>query len=109
MDDIYLNRNESVSNSTRPKSHSTNEFVSDHYPSPTGSKQDAMKNAVGLELDGHTWQFDTKRLAKVLSPKTRKLPFKPNQVDRLDAYIDNTIPNNVRQDAITFFGRTPTF
>ena len=76
---------------------------SDNYSSSTGSKD------VGLELDGHTWQFDTNRLAKVLSPKTRKFSFKPDQVDSLDAYIDSTIPNKVRQDAITFFGSPPTF
>jgi hypothetical protein len=88
---------------TTSESHSAKEFVSDNS-SPTGSKQE-----VGFELDGHTWQFDTNRLAKVLSPKMRKFPFNPDQVDGLDAYIDNTIPNKIREDAITFFGTPPTF
>jgi hypothetical protein len=52
-----------------------------------------MENDVGFDLDGYTWQFDTNRLARVLSPKMRKFPLKPDQLDNLDAYIDNTIPN----------------
>ena len=64
---------------------------------------------VGFQLDGYTWQFDTNRLARVLSPKMRKFPLKPGQVDNLDAYIDNTIPNEVLQNAMTFFGMPPTF
>ena len=68
-----------------------------------------MKFAVGRELGGYTWQFDANRLAKVFLPKERKFPLTPDQVDSLDAYTDNTIPNEVLQDAKTFFGKPPTF
>ena len=64
---------------------------------------------VDIQLDGYTWQFDTNRLARVLSPKMRKFPLEPDQVDNLDAYVDNAIPNEVLQNAITFFGTPPTF
>ena len=75
----------------------------------SGSQQESMDFDVDFQLDGYTWEFDTNRLARVLSPKMRKFPFKPGQVDNLDAYIDNTIPNEVLQNAITFFGTPPTF
>ena len=98
---------------TRSKSHSTDVFVSDNYPSSTasGSQQGSMKMEKGVDvgLNGYTWQFDTNTLARVLSPKMRKFPLKPNEVDNLDAYIDNTIPNEVLQNAITFFGMRLTF
>ena len=45
----------------------------------------------------------------MLSPKSRKLPLKPDQVDSLDAYIVNTIPNKVHRGAVTSFGSPPTF
>ena len=51
----------------------------------------------------------TNRLARVLSLKMRKFPLKPDEVDSLDAYIDNTIPDEVLQNAITFFGMCLTF
>ena len=46
---------------------------------------------VDFQLNGYTWKFDTNRLARVLSPKMRKFPLEPDQVDNLDAYITNTI------------------
>ena len=87
-----------------------NAFESDDNSSPTGSKQDS-KNAVGLEreLQGCTWQFDTDRLAKVLLPKKRKFPLKPDQVDSLDAYVYDTITEKVLRDAVTSFGKLPPF
>ena len=76
----------------------------------SGSQQESMEFDVDSQLDGYTWQFDMNRLAtRVLSPKMRKFPLKPDQVDNLDAYIDNTIPNEVLQNAMTFFGTPPTF
>ena len=64
---------------------------------------------VNSQLDGYTWQFDMNRLARVLSLKMHKFPLKPDQVNNLDAYIDNTIPNKVLQNAMMFFGMPPTF
>ena len=59
--------------------------------------------------NGYTWQFDTNRLAKVLLPKIRKFPLKPDDIDSLDAYVANEISENVLQDAVTTFGTPPTF
>lgn len=107
---IAMSLSPTVLTPTRPNSHSTKVFVSDHHPSPTGSKQDVMKNAVGLELDGYTPGSSTRRAWQKCCLQNRcKFPFKSDQVGTLDAYIDNTIPHNVRQDAITFFGMPPTF
>jgi hypothetical protein len=66
-----------------------------------------MRNAVGLELDGYTWQFDTNRLAKVFLPKERKSLLKPYQVDSLDAYVDNAITKKILRKAVTSFGKPP--
>jgi hypothetical protein len=99
-----------ISTPTRTKTHSTKAFESDAYPSPTGSNQDSMKIAVGLELQGHTWQFDTNRLAKVFLPKTRKSPLKPDQIDNIDAYVYKTISSTVLRNALTSFRKhTPLF
>ena len=35
---------------------------------------DSMKTALGHELNGYTWEFDVKRLAKVFLLKIRKVP-----------------------------------
>ena len=75
----------------------------------TGSQQELMDFDVDSQLDGYTWQFDTNRLARVLSPKMCKFPLKPDQVNNLDTYIENTIPNEVLQNATMFFGTPPTF
>ena len=69
-----------------------------------------MKDAVGRELEGYTWQFDADRLAKVFLPKKRKFPLKPDQVDSLDAYVyDTIITEKVLGDAVTSFGEPPPF
>ena len=68
-----------------------------------------MKDAVGHELEGYTWQFDTDRLAKVFLPKERMAPLEPNQVDSLDAYVYDTITEKVLRDAVTSFGKLPPF
>ena len=68
-----------------------------------------MKTSVGHELDGYTWEFDAKRLAKVFLPKIRMFPLAPDQIDSLDAYIDNDISEEVLHDAVNAFGKLPTF
>ena len=68
-----------------------------------------MKDAVGRELEGHTWQFDANRLEKVFLPKKRKFPLKPNQVDSLDAYVYDTVTEIVLLDAVTSLGKLPPF
>ena len=93
----------------RPKSHSTKVIDSDDHPSPSPSNQDSVKIAVGNELGGYTWQFDSNRLAKVFLPKIRKFPLGADQVDGLDAYIDNVISKEVFQYAVKAFGKSPTF
>jgi len=42
-----------------------------------------MKSAVGTELVGYTWEFDSdaNRLAKVFAPKKRKSPLRPDEVE----------------------------
>ena len=42
-------------------------------------------------------------------PKKRRSPLMPGQVDSLDAYVYNTISKKVLQDAVTSFGKPPTF
>ena len=68
-----------------------------------------MKDAVGHELGGYTWQFETNRLAKAFLPKKRKVPLKPNQVDSLDDYVYDTVTEKVLLDAVTSFGKLPLF
>ena len=92
----------------RPPSNSTKTIISDNHPSPSPSLQDAMKAAVGHELEGYTWQFDAKRLAKVLSPKRRKSTLGPNEVDSLDAYSVKEISDKVLRAAVKTL-EIPTF
>ena len=93
----------------RPKSNSTKTIESDDHPSPTSSNQDSMKTAVDHELDGYTWEFDAKRLAKVFLPKIRKFPLGPHHIDSLYDYIDNPISEEVLHNAVEAFGNPPTF
>ena len=83
----------------RPNSNSTKTIESDDHPSPTPSNQDSTKNAVGHAFDGYTWEFDAKRLAKVLFPKIRKFPLAP----------DHIISEEVLHSAVKAFGKPPTF
>ena len=68
-----------------------------------------MKIALGHELNGYTWEFDVKRLAKMFLFKIRKFPLAPNQIDSLDAYIYKAISDEVLHDAVKAFENPPTF
>ena len=69
--------------------------------------QDTPKHTVRDELANHTWQFDAATVAKMLSPKTRKSPFDPHDIDTLDDYDIPKIDADVLKQAADSLKSTP--
>ena len=69
--------------------------------------QDTPEHTVRDELANHTWQFDAATVAKMLSPKTRKSPFDPHDIDTLDDYDIPKIDADVLKQAADSLKSTP--